>query len=51
MRFESSSHNSQLSKFLLLAEGVQEVFPPLKSERLIRLMAGCGKNESKSAPP
>jgi hypothetical protein len=34
-----------------MAEAVEEVFPPLKTERLIRLMAGCGKNESKSAPP
>jgi hypothetical protein len=34
-----------------MAEAVEEVFPPLKSERLIRLMTGCGKNESKSAPP
>jgi hypothetical protein len=35
----------------LLAEAVEKVFPPLETERLIRLMAGCGKNESKSAPP
>jgi len=35
----------------LLAEAVEEVFPALKIERLIRLITGCGKNESKSAPP
>ncbi len=40
-----------LPQLLLLAEAVEEVFPPLKSERLIRLMAGCGKNEPKSASP
>ncbi len=41
---------AHLSERLLLAEAVEEVFPPLKTERLIRLMIGCGKNESKFAP-
>jgi hypothetical protein len=35
----------------LLAEAVEEVFQPLKTERLIRLVTTCGKNESDSVPP
>jgi hypothetical protein len=34
-----------------LAEAVEEVFQPLKTERLIRLVTTCGKNESESVPP
>ncbi len=35
----------------LIAEAVEEVFQPLKTERLIRLVSTCGKNESESVPP
>ena len=35
----------------LIAEAVEEVFQPLKTERLIRLVTTCGKNESESVPP
>jgi hypothetical protein len=38
-------------ELLLLAEAVEEVFQPLKTERLIRLVTTCGKNESASVPP
>jgi hypothetical protein len=34
-----------------MAEGVEEVFQPLKTERLIRLGTTCGKNESESVSP
>jgi hypothetical protein len=36
---------------LSLAEAVEEVFQPLKTERLIRLVTTCGKKESETEPP
>jgi len=34
-----------------IAEAVEEAFQPLKTERLIRLVTTCDKNESESVPP
>jgi hypothetical protein len=35
---------------LQIAEAIEKVFQPLKTERLIRLGTTCGKNESQSVP-
>jgi len=43
--------SDQILECPLVAEAVEEVFPPLKTEILIRLMTALSKNESRSAPP
>jgi hypothetical protein len=34
-----------------ITPSVEKVFQPLKTERLIRLVTTCGKNESETVPP
>jgi hypothetical protein len=38
-------------KFNLIGISLTKPFQPFKTERLIRLVTTCGKNESESVPP